>query len=191
MAKRIPYILLSALLALLSISCSLEKPAGPAEKEKKQPAAERPAPEDPEYYGSILVPDYWGEGVALEDSSPELGYLLMGFRVPEGTLLYAPFDGVTGAATFNDYQSDETCAGCSLYPAGSLNGFSAYNVTGSAEKNVKAGEVFAQVSSDQNIFPQHYGEVNLILELNFFDAEEPDYKEMRALFEKIFENLLE
>ena len=192
--RRVIAILLPALLALLFAGCSPEKPAGPANEEgglKEQTAAEHPAPEDPEYYGSILIPDYWGEGIVQEEGSPELGYLLVGFNVPEGTVLYAPFDGVTGPASLDDYHSEETCAGRSLYPADSLNGFAAYNVTGIAKKKVKAGEAFAEVSSEQHIFPQHHGKVNLILEFNFFNVDEPGYEEMRDLFEEIFDNLLQ
>ena len=192
--RRVVSILLPVALVLLFAGCSPEKPAEPAKDEGgpgEQLVTERPAPEDPEYYGSILIPDYWGEGIALEDSSPETGYLLVGFRVPEGTLLYAPFDGVTGPASLDDYRSGETCAGRSLYPGGSLNGFAAYNVTSTAEKEVKAGEAFAEVGSGKYVFPQHYGKVNLVLEFNFFNADEPGYEEMRELFEKVFDHLLE
>lgn len=188
--NRLLLLLLTAL-ALIVAGCANGNSNGPQPEEDHPvlPGPARPTPDDPEYYAYILTPQFWGQGIVLE-GSPESGYLLIGFNVPKGTLLYAPFAGVTGAVSLTDYSSDKSCKGCSLCAPGSLNGFSAYNVTGAAEGPVEAGDLFARVSAAGQIFPRYYGKVNLILEFNLFDVEAADYAEMQALFEKIFDHLL-
>ncbi len=188
--------LLVAVLVIVVAGCSGGEPVKSDQlngEDGGHPGPGRPLPEDPGYCASILIPDFWGEGVVLE-GSPEMGYLMLGFSVPAGTLLYAPFDGITGEVSLEDYSTgkDKKAAafeGRSLCTPESLNGFSAYNVTGMAEDAVQAGKAFAKVSSDQHIFPKYYGRVNLILEFNLFDLEAADYEELRTLFKQIFERL--
>ncbi len=184
--------MLAAALALALAGCAVQKPVEPAngEKDPGQPGSTPSPPEDEECQAYILLPDHWEQGVILE-GSPEMGYLLLGFNVPAGTLLYAPFDGITGAVSLEGYSSNKSYKGRSLYAADSLNGFSAYNVAGTNEGPVSSGHVFAEVSSNEHIFPNHYGKVNLILEFNLFDSEAAGYAEMQALFEEIFDHLLE
>lgn len=185
--------LLAAALAFALAGCAAEKSTGPGQEEDdlEQPGLTRPAPDDPEYCAYILVPGFWGQGVILE-GNPEMGSLLVGFNVPAGTSLYAPFDGVTGAVSLEDYSSEkaESYEGRSLCEPDSLNGISAYNVTGTADGPVEAGDVFAKVTSDQYIFPKIYGKVNLILEFNLFDGDAEDYVEVKDIFEAVFEHLL-
>ena len=125
-------------------------------------------------------------------SNLEMGYLMAGFNVPAGTSLYAPFDGDTGVVSLEDYSSGESGSyeGLSLTAPGSMNGIYAYNVAGEAETGVKAGDIFAEVTSEQYIFPKYYKKVNLILEFNLFDVDAEDYDRMRSLFEEIIEHLL-
>ncbi len=183
-------------MALVFAGCAAEKLTEPVngEGDQEEPGSNSSILGDEGNCDYILPPDYWNKGVVLE-GSPEMGYLLLGFTVPAGTLLYAPFDGITGVVSLEDYSSDESSSGksykgCSLYAAESLNGFSAYNVGSAAEGPINAGDVFAKVSSDEHIFPKHYGKVNLILEFNLFDSESADYAEMQALFGEIFDHLL-
>lgn len=188
------FLLLAAVSALIFAGCSAGERLNEGSGERTGP--DRPVPGDPEYCASILIPEFWGEGVVLE-GNPEMGYLMLGFSVPAGTSLHAPFDGLIGEVSLEDYSSgqgdkkSESFEGCSLCAPESLNGFSAYNVTGRSEGAVKRGEVFARVSSDQHIFPKYYGKVNLILEFNLFDLEAADYEELRTLFKQIFEHLQE
>lgn len=190
--------LLAAVLVLVAAGCSAGEPAKPDRlngEDGEQPGPGRPLPGDPEYGASILLPDFWGEGVLLE-GNPEMGYFMLGFTVPAGTRLYAPFDGMTGVVNLEDYGSGEednteAFKGRSLCTSESLNGFSAYNVTGTVEGAIQSGEVFARVSSDRHIFPKYYGKVNLILEFNLFDVEAAEYAELRTLFGKIFDTLLQ
>lgn len=178
-------------LALVLAGCSPVKPPVPEQEkeEQKQPGANLPSSEDPEYYAYILTPDFWGQGITLEGNA-ELGYLMLGFNVPAGTPLYAPFDSITSAVSLGDYSSDKTGSYRGLFLCGfdSLNGFSAYNIDAAAGP-VKAGDIFAEVNSDEYIFPKHYGKVNLILEFNFFDTEAAGYADMHALFGEIFNRL--
>ncbi len=184
----------AALLALALAGCSAEKPLepGPETGEQEQVDLTGPSPGDPEYCACILIPDFWGEAVILEGNR-EMGYIMAGFNVPAGTSLYAPFDGVTRDVSLEDYSSEKSGSfeGLSLCAPDSLNGFAAYNITGTAAGSVKAGEIFAEVSSDDHIFPKHYGKVNLILEFNLFDLEAAGYAEMQDLFDKIFDHLLD
>lgn len=191
--KRARWLLLTAVATVFILAgCASGKltETGQEKGDPEQTGPARLAPDDPEYCACILPPRFWGQGIILE-GSPKAGYLLIGFNVPAGTSIYAPFAGIAGAVTLEDYSSDKTCAGCSLYPPGSVNGFSAYNVTGATDGSVATGDVFAEVRSEQYIFPKIYGKVNLILEFNFFDTEAAEYTEMQALFEKIFDHLLE
>ncbi len=189
--------LLAAVLALFLAGCSAGErvdPDQPNGGEREQPGLSRPLPGDPEYCASILIPDFWGEGVVLE-GNPKMGYLMLGFGVPAGAALYAPFDGMTAEVNLQDYSSGKEdqlkiIKGRSLCMPESLNGFSAYNVTGTLEGSVGKGEVFAEVSSDQHIFPEYYGKVNLILEFNLFDLESAEYEELKALFGQVFDRLL-
>lgn len=186
-------LLFAALLLLLS-GCAADEAAGPVQEAgpPEQPDRTLPAEGDPGYSASILISRYWGEGVVLE-GSPESGYLLAGFNVPAGTPLYAPFDGITEAVALEPYDPGDTksYAGRSLCTPGSLNGFSAYNVTAVAEGSVKKGDLFAEVASEEYIFPGIYSKVNLILEFNLFDGEVDGYEQMEELFRAIFENILE
>lgn len=183
----------AAVLALALAGCAEKQLPESAQEEdvQEQPGLIRPSPGDPEYSAYILSPDFWGKGVILE-GNPEMGFLLVGFNVPAGTSLYAPFDGVTGAVSLEDYSSDKSDSyeGRSLCAPGSLNGISAYNVAGTVDGAVKAGDIFAEVASEEHIFPKYYGKVNLIFEFNLFDSDAADYTEMRAFFEKIFDHLL-
>ncbi len=186
--------LLAAALALALAGCAAEKSTGPGQGEgdPEQPGLTLPSPGDPEYCAYILVPGFWGQGVILEGNL-EMGYLMVGFNVPAGTSLYAPFDGITGDVSLEDYSTEksESYEGLSLYATDSLNGFSAYNITGTTEGPIKTGDAFAKVVSDQFIFPKIYGKVNLIIEFNLFDIDAGDYEEMKDIFNKIFEHLLE
>jgi len=186
--------LLAAALALIPAGCTPDNSTGSRleEDDLDQPGLSRPAPDDPEYCAYILTPQFWGQGIVLE-GNPEAGYLLVGFNVPAGTSLYAPFAGVTGAVFLEDYSSgkSQSYGGRSLCTPDSLNGISAYNVTGTADGTVEAGDIFAKVASEQYIFPKYYGKVNLILEFNLFDVDATDYTGMQALFGKIFDHLLE
>lgn len=188
------FLLLAVALALLFAGCSAGDRSNGEGGDQAGPVL--PAPGDPEYCASILIPEFWGEGVVLE-GNPEMGYLMLGFNVPAGTPLHAPFDGLIGEVSLEDYSSgaederSEFFEGRSLCVPESLNGFAAYNVTGRSEGAVKSGEIFARVGSDRHIFPKYYGQVNLILEFNLFDLEAADYEELRTLFKQIFERLQE
>ena len=185
-------LLIAALLLLAG--CAAAEPVAPKKGAggPEQPDTALPQEGEPGYYTSILIPEYWGEGIVLEGSL-ESGYLLVGFNVPTGVPLYAPFKGTTGAVSLEPYHTDDAGSyeGCSLYDQGSLNGFSAYNVAAVVEGSVRKGEVFAEVTSDEYIFPEIYGRVNLILEFNLFDREAAGYEDLHALFEEIFKNILE
>ncbi len=184
----------AAALALALAGCAEEKLPGSGQEEDvlEQPGLLRPSPGDPEYCAYILDPGFWGQGAILE-GNPEMGSLLVGFNVPAGTSLYAPFNGVTGDVSLEDYGSEkaESYEGRSLCAPDSLNGISAYNVTGTVDGTVEVGDIFAKVASEQYIFSKYYGKVNLILEFSFFDLDAKDYTGMRALFENIFDHLLE
>ncbi|MGI6614850.1 MAG: hypothetical protein ACOX30_02290 [Dethiobacteria bacterium] len=186
--------LLTAALFLFLTGCAAEEPAaleqGAGGAEQLDTAL--PQEGEPGYYAFILLPKYWGEGTVLEGSL-ESGYLLVGFNVPAGISLYAPFEGTTGAVSLEPYHSEDAGSyeGCSLCAPGSLNGFSAYNVSAVVEGSVKKDEVFAEVTSDEYIFPEIYGRVNLILEFNLFDREAAGYGDLHTLFEEIFKNILE
>lgn len=186
-------LLLAAVLALFLAGCNTGDSTEPQPQENNTDLTppSLPGPDDPEYSAYILVPEYWGKGIVLEGNL-EMGYLMAGFNVPAGTSLYAPFDGDTGVVSLEDYSSGESGSyeGLSLTAPGSMNGIYAYNVAGEAETGVKAGDIFAEVTSEQYIFPKYYKKVNLILEFNLFDVDAEDYDRMRSLFEEIIEHLL-
>ena len=192
-SRRALLLLTAAVLALILAGCTTAGDSAEPEPQGNnldQTPPALPGPEDPEYGAYVLPPECWGKGKVLEGNL-EMGYLMVGFNVPAGTSLYAPFDGKIGLVSLEDYSANsEPCEGLSLTAPGSLNGIYAYNVSGSADATVKAGDVFAQVTSEEYIFPRYYDKVNLILEFNLFDVEAKEYAQMRALFEKIMEHIV-
>jgi len=192
-SRRALLLLTAAVLALILAGCTTAGDSAEPEPQGNnldQTPPALPGPEDPEY-GAYVLPPSAGERGKCWRGTWKWATSWWDLTCPPGHRFTLLLTAKLGFVSLEDYSANsEPCEGLIAYGAGQPQRIYAYNVSGSADATVKAGDVFAQVTSEEYIFPRYYDKVNLILEFNLFDVEAKEYAQMRALFEKIMEHLV-